>query len=479
MGQNESLPQKGEFEAISEGSAKIYFPPNMTKDDVFYNPVQQFNRDLTCTIISTFRDLVDHDISIFEAFSASGLRSIRYAIECNGVKKVVANDIEQTAFDIISRNIQINGVSDKVKANLGDARQVMANSNEQYDVLDLDPYSTAAPFLDSAIQAAANGALLCITSTDGRTLCGIQPDAAYAWYGCMPLNSGFSHEMGIRTLLTTLIANAARYRKSIEPLLCISANFYFRIFVRIFNKPLESKKTSESTKIVLFSRDSNSFWLQPLGEYSTKSSNPIVVPATINLPYTKDPYTGNALKIAGPVYSGPLHNPEFLQKVLEKLNDMPYTKTNSRIEAVLNTCMREINAPFYYNIGDCAGIIKSSCPSRAIIVSEIERHGYKCSLSHCEAGSLKTDAPPEVVWDVFRAFYFSEGKKLPVDKESVAYKILSAKPSIETTLEVDEEVEKRLKLEKKICRFYNNPEKNFGPKPAANKKSRPTEKKKK
>ena len=479
MGQDESVPQNGEFLAFSEGSAKIYFPANKTKEDCFYNPVQQFNRDLTCTIISAYRDLVGKDITIFEAFSASGLRSIRYALECPGVKKVVANDIEQTAFDIISRNIQINGVSDKVVANLGDARQVMANTSEKYDVLDLDPYSTAAPFLDSAIQAAENGALLCITSTDGRTLCGIQPDAAYAWYNCMPLNCGFSHEMGIRTLLTALIANAARYRKSIEPLLCISANFYFRLFVRIFNKPIESKKVSATTDVVLFSRDTNSFWLQPLGEFTTKGKNPIATPATVHLPYTTDPYTGNALKIAGPVYSGPLHNPEFIQKVLDKLSEMSFTETNSRIEGVLNTCMREVDAPFYYNIGDCAGIIKSSCPPRAVILSEIERHGYVTSLSHCEAGSLKTNAPPQVVWDVFRAFYFSEGKKLPEDKESVAYKILSAEPTIETTLEVDENVEARIKLEKKKCRFYNNPEKNFGPKPAANKGSRKSDKKKK
>jgi tRNA G26 N,N-dimethylase Trm1 len=31
---------------------------------------------------------------------------------------------------------------------------------------DLDPYGTASPFLDAAVQAAKDGGLLCVTCTD-------------------------------------------------------------------------------------------------------------------------------------------------------------------------------------------------------------------------------------------------------------------------------------------------------------------------
>jgi tRNA G26 N,N-dimethylase Trm1 len=37
--------------AVSEGSAKITLP----KGEVFYNPVQQFNRDLSISVISAFQ----------------------------------------------------------------------------------------------------------------------------------------------------------------------------------------------------------------------------------------------------------------------------------------------------------------------------------------------------------------------------------------------------------------------------------------
>ncbi len=36
---------------------------------------------------------------------------------------------------------------------------------EQFDVIDLDPYGSAAPFMDAAVQAVANGGMLCVTCT--------------------------------------------------------------------------------------------------------------------------------------------------------------------------------------------------------------------------------------------------------------------------------------------------------------------------
>lgn len=44
--------------------------------------------------------------------------------------------------------------------------------NARFDVIDIDPYGTTAPFLDAAIQAASGETLLCVTSTDSRILCG-------------------------------------------------------------------------------------------------------------------------------------------------------------------------------------------------------------------------------------------------------------------------------------------------------------------
>ena len=50
------------------------------------------------------------------------------------------------------------------------------NGVPKFDVVDLDPYGSVAPFLDAAIHACNNydarKTLLCITCTDSRVLCG-------------------------------------------------------------------------------------------------------------------------------------------------------------------------------------------------------------------------------------------------------------------------------------------------------------------
>ena len=38
-------------------------------------------------------------------------------------------------------------------------------AGQQFDVIDLDPYGSAAPFIDPAVQAVADGGLLCVTCT--------------------------------------------------------------------------------------------------------------------------------------------------------------------------------------------------------------------------------------------------------------------------------------------------------------------------
>lgn len=52
-----------------------------------------------------------------------------------------------------------------------------------FDVIDLDPYGSAVPFLNSALKSIKNGGLLCVTCTDTRVLCGSDRHKCYYLYG--------------------------------------------------------------------------------------------------------------------------------------------------------------------------------------------------------------------------------------------------------------------------------------------------------
>lgn len=219
-----------EFTTVTEGSATILFP----KGQVFYNPVQQFNRDLSVAVIRTWSespitekqlrkaaweqkraqatsggmedteeqtngsDVPQRRITVLEALSATGLRAIRYALEIPAIQTLLANDMSPSAIEAIHRNIAHNNIPPNlIRATCSDANALMySHRTERIDVIDLDPYGTATPFIDSAIQAISSDGLLCVTCTDMSVTAGQgYPEKCFASYGGLPVKQEYTHEV--------------------------------------------------------------------------------------------------------------------------------------------------------------------------------------------------------------------------------------------------------------------------------------------
>lgn len=199
---------------ISEGKAKIKFP----KGEVFYNPVQQFNRDLTILVLKSFHEQYKvakkgepKGLRILEALSATGLRAIRYARELDCVESIVANDLDPNAVELIKSNVELNSAEDEnvkklVEPHQGDANGTMHKYHalgKSFDVIDLDPYGSASPFMDAAVQTVADGGLLCVTCTDLAVLCASYPETCFAKYGGLPVKGESCHEAVWTLFLST------------------------------------------------------------------------------------------------------------------------------------------------------------------------------------------------------------------------------------------------------------------------------------
>lgn len=70
----------------------------------------------------------------------------------------------------------------------------MRKDKRYFDVVDLDPYGTAIPFLESALSCIANDGLLCVTFTDMAVLCARKPHVCFYKYGAAPLGKSYCHE---------------------------------------------------------------------------------------------------------------------------------------------------------------------------------------------------------------------------------------------------------------------------------------------
>jgi tRNA (guanine26-N2/guanine27-N2)-dimethyltransferase len=178
-------------------------------------------------------------LKILEALSATGIRSVRYAKEIPSITHMVANDISKTATDLMKENLKLNSV-ENVEVRTSDAAFLMHQMRSErnyFNVVDLDPYGSAIPFLEGAFACMARKSLLCVTFTDMGVLCARQPHVCYYKYSSIPLGKPYCHEMALRIVLYTIGTIANRYGKAIKPLISLSVDFYIRLFIEVKDSP--------------------------------------------------------------------------------------------------------------------------------------------------------------------------------------------------------------------------------------------------
>ncbi|KAI5920847.1 dimethylguanosine tRNA methyltransferase [Camillea tinctor] len=463
--------------------------------------------------------------TILDALSATGLRALRYAQELPFVTSVTANDLTPSAVESIRINAEHNGVESKVNAIQGDARAHMYSiaaeevtrdhvkhkhsqkgrprPGKRYDVIDLDPYGTAATFFDSAINAVRDdGGLLCVTCTDSGVWASHgYSEKAFALYGGIPVKGFYSHEAGLRLILHGIATSAARYGLAIEPLLSLSIDYYVRVFVKIKKSPAHVKFLAGKSMMVYTCDQGCGAWqtqfLLRNKKMTNKSGKTVFYKHGLALAPTAREHCehcGTKTHLAGPMYAGPIHSPEFIKKILDDLPnasaDVYSTKT--RIQGMLQTALEEFIPPpkdelpsikedefaalepypFFFHPSILSGAMHCVCPDEDSFRGALRHLGYKVTRSHCKPGSLKTNAPWKVIWHIMREWV---RQKHPVNtgnitETSPAYTLLrlgktDATPEDEVDkLEVVfDQVLGQDKSKKGLVRYQTNPRENWGP----------------
>ncbi|KAH7950118.1 hypothetical protein HPB49_019771 [Dermacentor silvarum] len=451
--------------SVTEGKAEVFFP---SSHDVFYNPVQEFNRDMSIAVIQEFIatrreelanektaqnvDPQTYKVSILEALAASGLRSIRYALEISGVKKILANDYSTQAVESMRANIAHNKVGHIVVPNRDEAALLMhMHKTDRFDIIDLDPYGSPAPFLDAAVQAVQDKGLLLVTCTDMAILCGNSSETCRAKYGAVSLKTKCCHEMALRIVLQSIESHANRYGRYTEPLLAISVDFYVRVFVRVYTGPaIVKRSTSFSSDAFLFSGRSFKF-------------SPAVGPP-VGLTCS---HCGHKHHIGGPVWINPLHNLNFVQQLIRRVSASPELYgTSKRMLGILHMLAEELEVPLYFLLDKLASTLRVSTPSMLHFRSALLNAGHRVSLSHACKNSIKTDAPMDFVWDIIRTWKLQNPSNKPLEPGSPGEYIMRTKPSSPVNFSIHPDANPSSR-EQQLLRYQVNPEPCWGPKARA------------
>uniref|UniRef100_A0A673FPT9 tRNA (guanine(26)-N(2))-dimethyltransferase n=1 Tax=Sinocyclocheilus rhinocerous TaxID=307959 RepID=A0A673FPT9_9TELE len=489
---------------VREGKAAILFP---SANEVFYNPVQEFNRDLTCAVITEFareqlaqrgirilvpgeKDRVEEEddkkefitasvgerceqgLRVLEGLAASGLRSVRFALEVPGLKSITANDYSAKAAALISRNAQHNNVSHILQASQRDASMVMYEARgkkERYDVIDLDPYGSPSPFLDAAVQAVSEGGLLCITCTDMAVMAGNSGETCYSKYGSMSIKSRYCHEMALRIILHSLDQRAAVYQRYIEPLLSVSVDFYIRVFVRVKTGQAVVKNSASKHALLYNCVGCGAFHLQRMGKKMSQGKHMKYSAATGPPVGPNCEHCRQRHQLGGPIWAEPIHDMKFVQKVLGAVSVNPTRfRTSKRIEGVLSMVTEELqDVPLYYVLDHLSSTVHCNTPPMLQFRSALLHAGYRVSLSHACKNAVKTDAPAGVLWDIIRCWEKSNPvKRERLSETSPAHRILSAEPALQACFEIREDANPQSR-KRHLTRFQENPQANWGPKARA------------
>ncbi|KAL2208989.1 TRM-domain-containing protein [Sarocladium strictum] len=529
---------------VKEGKATILVPEGAeVKEDrnevqqVFYNPIQQYNRDLSILAIKTYGEQTieqrlkdaksrkgrqnkkrkrgeaepekaaepkeehaeaneengeaaqtpeqaaqpaaeaqEHKppFKILDALSASGLRALRYGHELPFVTSITANDLSPTAAESIRKNVAHNGLEDIIKVSEGDAMGVMyraiaddmsnrdgrgnPSKENKFDVIDLDPYGSAAPFFDAAVQAVRDdGGLLAVTCTDSALWAGhCYTEKAFALYGGIPAKGLHSHESGLRLILHAIGSSAARYGLHIEPLMSLSIDYYTKLFIKVTKSPAAVKFHGSKTMMVYTCDAGCTSWVtQPLLKAKlseSKKGNVTFYKHGMATGPTADrscEHCGSRMHLSGPMYGGLIHSREFVERLLKKLpeNDSSTYETLPRLEGMLNNILEEFldvdeaekpkskdaavaaidETPFFIMPARVASVLSSPTPPEDHIRGALRHLGYQVGTSHCRPGSIKTNAPWSSIWWVFVEWI---RQKSPIKTEKIkpgmpAWKILN------------------------------------------------------
>jgi tRNA (guanine26-N2/guanine27-N2)-dimethyltransferase len=366
------------YKIITEGGTQLYVPVLGSfgkrasgvdrKPPVFYNPHMELNRDLTVL----FMQVAGGDLVFADVLAGSGAKGIRVAVESGC--KIFLNDANPDATELIKKNAELNRVGASISNT--DANRFALENIGAFDFIDIDPFGSPVPFLDSALLSVKKDGFIGATATDTATLCGIYSDTCFRRYQARPLRSEFCHEVGLRILIGFLARTAAKYDKGIQPILSHSTRHYFRVYPKTVEGVRAAKDSLDSLGFLYFCEKCRDF-------KSEKSA----------FPSERHCNCGGAMKTSGPLWLGSLK----VQTFLEQMLSLSQYKDEQKLLGLLSA---EIDEPFYFDVHRLAKTIRVSPVGIEKIIERLREGGFSASRTHFTPVGVKTDAPIDLVKSV-------------------------------------------------------------------------------
>ena len=162
--------------------------------DAFYNPRSKYVRDLGILAATIYQQ--DYgSLRVLDALAGCGVRSLRYYQESNADYLYINEGnpqlnslLQQNLNRAISLRHGFAYASKDYRITHLDAHRVFFScyrERDYYDLVDVDCFGSAVPYLSTMLWATKIGGLMYLTSTDGRTVTGHPPEKTVQTYNAI------------------------------------------------------------------------------------------------------------------------------------------------------------------------------------------------------------------------------------------------------------------------------------------------------
>ncbi len=299
-------------------------PGAKTSGKVFYNPAMAGSRTRSVLLFRHALDvglLGEGTVYALDGLTASGLRARRWLNELSPEK---SERISATIVDLEEEALRWAEASHEefppsrgggvLESSKGDLRSEVLRSGRHW--VDIDPYGSPMPFIDSAMQSMARSGVMEVSATDTAALTGSSRTALMRRYGARVRTDSLAHDSGMRVMLATFSRVAARHDRSILPLLSVWDSHHLRVSFRVLKSVSKANELEDSIGWRVHAPTKEEV-LSSIGAGLHHDSAVEHLPMHCMLPL-KYPLDRSDPRISGPLWVGPMGDRDTMYSMSEE-----------------------------------------------------------------------------------------------------------------------------------------------------------------
>ena len=347
----------------------------------FYNRQSKFVRDLGVLAAAVYRQ--DYgSLKVLDALAGTGVRSLRYYLESNA-DYIWVNEGNCQLNSIIQQNLSLRLNAKHFKLTHQDAHRVFFQCYQErdyYDLVDVDCFGSAVPYLNTLLWATKIGGLMYLTCTDGRTLTGHPPEKTVLAYNAIARSHPAIQEQALRIIIGAVQQQAASKGLGIEPIFSLFTGQTYRLMLRLVAKPQLTANNYGFLSYCHSCGDYQTFSWRKINKVGCNCNNP-------------------AVTVSGAMCLGKLHDSNQLKRFTTLAKEWNWLK----IIKLLDLMQGEIDfPPYFYTLREIGNRGQLDLPKKSYLIQALQDKGYKAAATHIEPQAIKTNASIKTVIAIAR-----------------------------------------------------------------------------